>query len=62
MLEIFSVAAMVSVTTAAVNYGILKTLVNGTVLKVERIEKKVDVIATDLAYLKGSLDKNEQKS
>ena len=57
MNEILGVAVPTAVLTAVmtgfVNWGTLKATVNGLVPRVEGIEKKIDVVAEDVAYLKG---------
>ncbi len=57
MNEILGVAVPTAVLTAVmtgfVNWGALKAVVNGLVPRVEGIEKKLDIVAEDVAYLKG---------
>lgn len=62
MSEILGIAVPTAVLTAVmtgfVNWGTLKATVNGLVPRVESIEKKIDIVAEDVAFLKGmhSLD------
>ena len=57
MNEIFGVAIPTAILTAAttggVIWGTLKATVNGLVPRVESLEKKVDLVAEDVAYLRG---------
>jgi len=46
-------ALLTAVLTGFVNWGQLKAIVNGLVPRVENMEKKLDSVAEDVAYLKG---------
>ncbi len=66
MNEILGVAVPTAVLTAVmtgfVNWGTLKATVNGLVPRVESIEKKLDVVGEDVAYLKGRHALDEDKA
>lgn len=57
-------AVLTAVMTGFVNWGTLKATVNGLVPRVESIEKKIDSVAEDVAYLKGrhALDDSSDSS
>ena len=46
-------AVLTAVLTGGVIWGTLKATVNGLVPRVESIERKLDVVGEDVAYLKG---------
>ena len=46
-------AVLTAVSTGGVIWGTLKATVNGLVPRVQAIEKKLDVVGEDVAYLKG---------
>ena len=66
MNEIFGVAVptavLTAVMTAGVIWGTLKATVNGLVPQVAGIEKKLDSVAEDVAYLKGRHGLDDSKA
>lgn len=62
--DIVTTAILTAAVTALLNWGALKAIVNGTVLRVARMEEKLDTVVEDVAFLKGmhSLDKEGDPS
>ena len=56
LLTVLPTATLTAAATAGVVWGTLKATVNGTVIKVAKIETKVNLMGEDVAYIKGKLD------
>ena len=55
-MEPISVAVLSALFTGGVTWGAVKSTLNGTVAKVDRIDAKLHEVAEDVAFLKGKIE------